>query len=250
MATEWEVSAGTYHPEHRRKFADAQADKWNVFRRDGFQNVGRLTPESVKEIREQLDKAPVTEVVAGVAHHYDIDAVLAIAQFKTIAFLPEVTRIAAIHIGAEPKILDVSCWKTLPGDGGREAAQRWHRDIDDWRACKLFVYLTDVGPENGPHLFVPASHRYDFFEARGVPADAYFLNGGSNPDLAETIESLPRFEVQAPAGHMFLVNTYGFHRGKPVTAGERILFQVCYGLMEVEKFTGGTKIPKIRAKWG
>lgn len=250
MPTPWELNARTYHPDTRRRFADAQADQHNVFRRDGFQNIGRITPESVAEILSKLADAAVVETVGGVCQHYDIDSILAIDNLKRIALLPEVTRIAAIHIGAEPKILDVSCWRTSPGDGGREAAQRWHRDIDDWRACKLFVYLTDVGPDNGPHLFVPGSHRYDYFEARGEPADAYFFNSNSDPAIAEIVETLPRFEVCAPAGHMWIENTYGFHRGKPATAGTRVVFQVCYGLMEVERFMGGTKIPNIRAKWG
>lgn len=247
MATEWEVNVDSYHPETRRKYGDAAADRANVFRREGLMSIGSVSADGVADIRAALDKVPCSSVVGDVCHHYDLNGVLAIAALKEIALMPAITRVAAMHIGAEPKILDVSCWKTMPGDGGRAAAQRWHRDVDDWRACKLFVYLTTVGPDNGPFMYVPGSHRYDYFEARGLAADGYFCPNGDD----SRADAFTRLEICGPMpGKMFMVNTFGYHRGKPVAAGERVLFQVLYGLMGIEHFTYGTKIPRIREAWG
>lgn len=39
--------------------------------------------------------------------------------------------------------------------------QFFHRDTDDWRFLTLFLYLTDVGPDGGPHEVIPASHSID-----------------------------------------------------------------------------------------
>lgn len=244
---EWERSAQTYNPDARRRYADEAADRHNVFRRDGFQMFGRLAPETLDLIHNGLKDVKGT-FRANVLIDYDIDIILSNLSLRDIAMMPQITRIAAMHIGAEPKIIDVSLWETVEGDGEREAAQRWHRDVDDWRACKLFVYLTDVGPDQGPHLFVPGTHRYEYFEARGMAPDKYFFMDGS--EHADVIDTLPRIEVTGPAGTMFMENTYCFHRGLPVRKGHRMVFQVCYGLMDLEKMMPGTKIPKIRAAWG
>ena len=40
-----------------------------------------------------------------------------------------------------------------------EAAQLFHFDMDRIRFLKVFIYLTDVGTENGPHVYVRGSHR-------------------------------------------------------------------------------------------
>ena len=48
----------------------------------------------------------------------------------------------------------------------------------------------------------------------------------------------------------WLGNTYCYHKGRPVVSGHRIIFQVCYGLMEIETMVPGTNIPRIREAWG
>ncbi len=248
----WELSAQTHHPETRRRYADEQADRHNVFRRDGIRMMGMIAPDFVTSIMEQLSKPGVSYNRAPVFEDHDVDKILAIPELAAIARHPEVIQEAAIHIGAKPKIIDVSVWTTRKPmeEGFVTDDQKWHRDVDDWRACKLFVYLTDVGPDNGPHRFVPGSHRYEFFEARGMAPDRYFFDGGRAPGVADVVEMLPRVEVCGKAGTMFLENTYGFHRGTPVRGASRTVFQVCYGLMDLEKMVAGSKIPKIRTAWG
>lgn len=247
MPSPWEISANTFSPERRRRYADEAADRANVFRRDGFAVVPPVPVETVNVILAALEPRR-GRLTADVLFHYDPEVFLAIAELKAIALRPDILCAAAVHLGAPAKIIDVSLWRTRPGDGGDAAAQRWHRDVDDWRACKLFVYLTDVGPEQGPHMFVPGSHRVEFFEVRDLPPDPFFIDAGRGHD--DAVDAFPRMEIMGPPGTAFLENTYGFHKGKPVVSGERVLFQVCYGLMDLENMFPGSKIPAIRKAWG
>jgi len=248
MPTAWDLNAETFSPERRRRFADEAADRANPFRRDGFQVMAPLMLRERENILAHISGAAWINKGSDLIQHISPDAILASPALHDLANRHDIITAAAMHIGALPKILDVSLWRTLPGDGGDEAAQRWHRDVDDWRACKLFVYLNDVGPDQGPHQFVAGSHRPEFFEMRGLPPDRFFIHSGRGMD--DVVDTFPRLEVQGNAGLCWLENTYGLHRGTPVRSGERIVFQVLYGLMDLENMMFGTKIPAIRKAWG
>lgn len=85
---------------------------------------------------------------------------------------------------------------------------------------KLWLYLDDVNPENGPLVYVPGSHalstsrlRHDYHESRG-------LNAGSRRIQDDELEERglePRV-LTCPANTLIVVNTCGYHRrsaGKP-----------------------------------
>lgn len=252
MLTDWQRNAETFCPDRRRREGDAAADAANEFRRDGIKRLGKIDQVDVDHIANALGPQAHDVFSVNGLQFYELDQILAVPQLKQIAQHEAVLREAAMHIGAVPKILDVSAWiSTVPVTTDVDPAQRWHRDLDDWRACKLFVYLTDVGPENGPHQFVPGSHRPEYFERRGLVPDKFFIGAGRNVEgVPEIVDQLPRLEICAKAGTMFLANTYCFHKGKVPTAGRRVLFQVMYGLMDLENQMTGSKIPAIRKAWG
>jgi hypothetical protein len=86
---------------------------------------------------------------------------------------------------------------------------------------KLFVYLTDVGPGNGPHVYVRGSHRDRPLALR---ADRRFTDD-------EVLAHYPpeaHVSVEAPAGTVFMADTLGLHRGTPPIDGNRLVFQLEY----------------------
>lgn len=124
-------------------------------------------------------------------------------------------------LGATPTISNVNMWWSISGKKEAEQAQLFHRDVDDFKFCKLFIYLTDVEMENGPHVYVEGSsaseklrkiRRYqdsEIHEAFGKDSVKYFT---------------------APKGSSFIVDTYGFHKGFLPQKGKRLLLQVQYSL--------------------
>lgn len=144
-------------------------------------------------------------------------------------------RIAQLYLEATP-IADVTSmwWHTafskVPDS---DAAQFYHFDLDRPRWLKVFCYLTDVGPENGPHCFVRGSHRDG-----GIPwrlrSKGYVRLGDEEVDAAFDSNRLVRFV--APCGTVILEDTRGLHKGLHVLSGDRLMLQLQFS----DSLFGGT----------
>ncbi len=97
----------------------------------------------------------------------------------------------------------------------------WHRDSTYEHQFKSIVYLSDVGPENGPFQFISQSHKTTSVLATigyGVNNNRY-----SNDEI-ESLSNKYGWKLETltgKAGTLILVDTKGLHRGKPIEAGVR-----------------------------
>jgi hypothetical protein len=99
------------------------------------------------------------------------------------------------------------------------AAQLYHFDMDRIKFLKFFVYLTDVGPENGPHCYIRRSHLRKprpLLRIERIPDEEMFRHYGRNHLV----------EITGSRGTIAAVDTRGFHKGKPLVAGHRLIFQI------------------------
>lgn len=154
--------------------------------------------------------------------HVETDALVKVPELFKIANDARVLSVVSRHLGAKPTAL-VTVWWSNPAGGVAEEAELFHRDKDDWRFVKLFVYLTDVDEEAGPHVYVPGSHRY---RGRAFRRQGRF----SDEAVAEVFGKGGIRRFTGPRGTAFLENTYGLHRGQPPRSKRRLLFQVNYSL--------------------
>lgn len=242
----WKSQAYTYRPDKRYAGWEAAAEASNPLRRHGYVMFESLQREAAIALAEKFKDKPTEP--EGSIQHFKTKDVLACRELQQFALSPSIVQEVCMWLGAWPKIIDVSLWRSTvtPGDG--ELPQRWHRDYDDWRSCKLFLYLTDVDEDTGPHQYIPGSHREDFFERLSLPPDAYFWGAGRGTDIENDCDKLPRVEITGPAGTTFLTNNFGLHRGKKPTKGERMVFQVSFGLTEFPHMA--EKMQMIREAWG
>lgn len=134
-------------------------------------------------------------------------------------------------LGAKPTISYMAAWWSLPNRGEAEHAELFHRDVDDLRFVKLFVYLTDVSERSGPHMFVRKSHKSEELSERIRYTDDAVEKAFPKED---------RLTLTGSAGTMFLENTFGLHRGIPPSHEPRLIFQVLYSF---EEYIGGPKKP-------
>jgi hypothetical protein len=104
-----------------------------------------------------------------------------------------------------------------------EAAQFFHFDMDRVKWLKIFVYITDVGPENGPHSFVRGSHR-----SGAIPNE--FLRRGYvrllDDEVASTYPAEDVLQFSAPRGSIIIEDTRGLHKGANVTGAPRLILQL------------------------
>jgi len=134
---------------------------------------------------------------------------------------PSILNIVASFLGAQPTISNVNMWWSYSGHNEAEQAQNFHRDFDDIKFCKLFIYLTDVEKENGPHVFVKGSSN----QSKLLKIKRY-----TDSQIEEAFGPENILEFVRPKGSMFLVDTYGFHKGLLPQKGNRLILQIQYSL--------------------
>ena len=115
------------------------------------------------------------------------------------------------YFGFEPIIRYISVWLDRTNSAYKEGVftQQFHRDYDDQKLVKLFYYLTDVGPDNGPFQFIQGSHKDPWLEFKDYK--------NNNIISAEALK-----------GSLILADTNGFHRGLKLKDGFRILVSISY----------------------
>jgi hypothetical protein len=143
--------------------------------------------------------------------------------FAAFALQPAVLSILSRAYGELPHLDYVLL--TLSRDTGKELSfsQLWHRDHDDTRVIKLFVYLTDVASlDDGPLTFIPgpASDRFGFSLHSQTP-DAVVSSRVSSDEVQSLI--LPKLSV-------FMVETSRcLHMGSRLSPGhERLLYTATF----------------------
>lgn len=206
------------------------------FARDGITGFsGLVSPSEVAEMLEYFKGCQSLTRQDTVLQH-DVRDIVRVPHAFRIATDPRVLSVASQHIGGPATIVQMDAWWSLPEREEPHGAQIFHRDRDDFRACKLFLYLSDVTSGDGPHIFVRGSHRSEAvraaLDAKGMPQDALgaFFSGNGR-GMAHMIDDVFRpaiMEITGPAGTCFLENTFGFHRGKVPKTGRRCVFQILY----------------------
>lgn len=107
----------------------------------------------------------------------------------------------------------------------KDAGQVIHCDIDDFKTLKFFFYLTDVGPNNGPHQFIKKGPIKRTFKHQLLGRRCAVI-----PDetLIQTYTD-QLVTVCGPAGTGFAGDPYYFHCGAHPREGFRVLVQMQFG---------------------
>lgn len=96
----------------------------------------------------------------------------------------------------------------------------YHFDKDRVKFLKIFVYLSDVDGNNGPHSLIPGSQLI-------VPLkDGRYLDAEVSDFKIKN--NLQEMQIIGRKGTIFAVNTHCMHRGNVVLSGERIILEMEY----------------------
>jgi hypothetical protein len=153
---------------------------------------------------------------------YPLETLLNCPHVLALANSDFLIRTATQYLGCLPTISTLRIWWTFPGSQREASMDGFHRDRDDWRCLKVFVYLTDVDEGSGPHHFVRGSHR-------GQPE--LFWRTHEVEALEKAFGRDAICVVTGAAGTAFLEDSIGIHAG-PVPIGQpRLVLQVAYTLL-------------------
>jgi hypothetical protein len=196
-----------------------------------------VTPEWVDRVRAYLDgkevvakggTMPLNQITPDVTiADYSLLTVMSCPLIVALINAPEVLSLAGAYLGCCPTLSSVGLRWSFPSAAEASDVQRFHRDPDDWRFVKLFVYLTDVDENSGPHVFVQGSHRTDV-ERRARSYDMTKIEKVFGRDAAKT--------VTGGRGTAFMADTAGIHMGKPPSDRPRLMLIAQYSLLPVFAF--------------
>ncbi len=181
--------------------------------------------EGVCNLVESFPGAPATarfDAAAPQAVRYELDEadVIACAAAQRLAADRSLLELARRYLGATPIQDLVAMWWSVPGPGAASsaAAQQFHFDLDRLSFLKVFVYLTDVGPGNGPHVYVRGSHR-------DLPA-ALRVDRRFGDEEVERWFPGRQISIEGRRGTVFVADTRGMHKGLALVEGHRLVFQL------------------------
>lgn len=174
-----------------------------------------------------------------VRYDYSSNELLTLPVVQKLISDPTILAVTSAYLGVEPIIDIVTMWwhtahQKTPDSN---AAQLYHFDMERVKWLKFFFYLTDVTTESGPHCFVKGTHNAEF-----VPPEL-LTRGYVRIQDDEMQKFFPDriIEFNGPKGTIIAEDTAGFHKGKHVENGDRLVFQLefcvtLFGSPNLEKF--------------
>jgi len=143
-----------------------------------------------------------------------------------LALDPKLLRTVASYMGMWPRLHAVGSWLNFATGKDASHSQLWHRDPEDLKTVKVFIYLDEVSADNGPFSYIRNTHPFGSFCDREPEHKHPRRVTDEEMDCV-----LPRefwFECTGPAHTMIIVDTVGFHRGGNVKHGTRFLITFTY----------------------
>jgi hypothetical protein len=202
----------------------------------GWTSVGEvLTIKDVDKLTKKLSDFPLTDRFRPELGEFSIENVpknshVASYLIENWNLFPEIIalansdqflKIAERYLGCVPTISNLQIWWSFPGHESAEDSENFHRDVDDWKFLKLFVYLTDVDEENGPHVYVQKSLK----KHRTLEIRRY-----TDLEVESLFKKEDIIQMLGKKGEGLMEDTFGFHKGQLAKSKRRLLLQIQYSI--------------------
>jgi hypothetical protein len=206
-----------------------------------------LSKSSISEISDFIYNTPVfkkssDQLVSGlellsqdstqIKYSIDLQELLHCKAVQNVITDPTLLYLSQEYLNSNPVLDNVSAWISLPPSDGisedtldlqlSKVAQKFHYDMDRIKFIKYFIYLNPVETYNGPFVYVKGSHTKkpsSFRDGRYEDWEIF-----SDYNLEDVVE------VRGDAGTVFACDTSGFHKGKPLQSGHRLVLQLEYSV--------------------
>jgi len=188
-------------------------------------------PATLVPAPETGDKMAVYDRANPLAPQYVIPepAVLESEEFQKIISDHSVLTLVQAYMGSQPALKTFTVWWSTANGAEvdrKKLSQLFHFDSGCFKILHFFIYLVDVGGENGAHQFVSPSHK-----AGDQPLALLEAHGGSSLTEGAILAHYGRDsikEIHGKRGTIMAVDSRGFHRGKPLVSGDRLLLSMFF----------------------
>ena len=189
--------------------------------RDGIAMLPNLFSASeLADIVRYFASQPMAHKTATTAA-YSLASIVACPWLMAAVNRIDILRLASAYIGCKPTLQALGVRWSYPGRASHDA-QAFHRDPDDWRLLKLFVYLTDVDEQSGPHVYVAGTHM-----TRGP----WRAKTQGQAEIEDQFGAQQIRAILGACGTTFVADTSGLHAGIPPKRTPRLLLQAQYSIL-------------------
>ena len=112
-------------------------------------------------------------------------------------------------------------------------AQLYHFDNDFSNFLKMYIYLTDVGTEDGPHTYIENTHK-------NKNVDHFLIKRNTDKEIEDSYPSKKIYT--GIKGTYFLTDGFGIHKGEIVKRNYRMILNVHYGLEKIKYYKYDTYV--------
>lgn len=193
-----------------------------------LEKVSFHTKKSTKKIKG-LTKDNVSEISGNTAWVTNQQDIIKIEEVQKLAFDKNLLNLVAHFLGSEPVLCQTNCWWSVNKSTHRSNlsgnAQLFHQDTEYLKFIKVFIYLTDVNENNGPHKYVQGTSKI----AQDSLGEDYKPSNRVEDEKVEQLfgkENILTFTGKK--GTIIIEDTFGLHKGTPVVEGARLLLQLEY----------------------
>jgi hypothetical protein len=135
--------------------------------------------------------------------------------------------LAKSYLSSDKVILRSHCYISNPisvdESTQKNNAQFYHYDCDYKKFLKVFIYLTDVNENSGPHLFIPYTHKKK--KMIHIPAERL-----SDEIIKKHYPGLNACKFLGKKGKIIFEDTFGFHKGELPKKLSRAVLILEYGI--------------------
>lgn len=144
--------------------------------------------------------------------------------FHRLVIDEKILNVANSYLGMFSNFYILMLNVTVPvGDNANPMfSQQWHRDHEDKKLCKIFLYLNDIDEQSGPFIYIPSSvygKKWGHLFPQEVPKGAY----PPSTDLERIIPISQIMKMTGRAGTLIFADTTGLHKGGYAFSKERIM---------------------------
>lgn len=166
-----------------------------------------------------VDNIPAPEIQMG---RYVEDQFLRAPHLLDMINHPLALEVAEAFLGCKPTIDGMSVWWSFARPTPRLSTQHYHRDYNQIRHMKMFTYLTDVGMNGGPHIYIPGSQiGHELLERRNHSDEEVIAVYGADAPVA----------VTGQAGDCFFADNIGMHKAMQPLIEDRLICVTEYSLI-------------------
>lgn len=210
-----------------------------------------VRPMDGESIEEGAPRIALFSADQPLAIRYDYAPADLLANRDVQALLADTSllSLAQDYLGVRPRADILSMWwhTNFHDHADSQAAQMYHFDLDRLKWLKIFVYLTDVNPNDGPHSFIEGTHAL-----HGIPQK--FLKRGyvrlSDEEVLAEFGEAREKTFSAPRGTIIVEDTRGLHKGNVASGNPRLMLQLqlsasLFGTVSRKSSFPPEKIPEL-----